>query len=165
MKGCKGTRRHSWTSVSENSKNHTDCARLALKEISPRSAKNIVVSRAVTQSRARRHSICEASYLTCSPKKNRLNSFFPLNVELKKEQSKNLSVLSPRACSLSMHGSDCVVGARAEHLRNLEWFRERPEDITVNEKIDGKTIFDVIGKAGEDFRSFVLNDAYHPECT
>ncbi len=169
MMGCERIpRHHSWTPASENTGNHAECTRIALKEISSRSTKNIVVSRADLQSRAtRRHSICESSTLDGLPRKNRLRSIFPEIIEIPNEQSKKDSVSSPRACSLPMHESNCVGGARAsEHLRNVsEWFRDRQINFMENEIIGWESMFDVIGKAGEDFRSFVLHDANHPECS
>jgi hypothetical protein len=84
------------------------------------------------------------------------------------DKLKNSSIKSPQACSLPMHQGHCVgVGTASEHLRNLsEWLRERQQTESMQkEGIDGEYIFDVIGKAGEDFRSFVLNDANHPECS
>jgi hypothetical protein len=166
MIGCERIpRRHSWTSASEKPTNHTGCCnRTALKEISPRSTKNILLNRA-PQSRERRHSICET--FDGSPKKNRQSIVFSFNVDSLNLPFKNCSVISPRACSSPIHECNCDGDARgSEHLSHLsKWFRERQANLMDKAIIDGESMVDVIGKGGEDFRSFVLNDANHPGCS
>jgi hypothetical protein len=156
-------RRHSWAPASEKTNNHVDGTRIALKAISPQSTKNLMLTD--LQSRARRHSTFESPYLDGSPRKNRLCSIFSLHVKCPKEKTKSDSASSPRACSLPTHEGNCIGDVRAsEHSRNVsEWFRERQTKLMANESFDGGSMFDIIGKSGEDFRSFVLNEADHPE--
>ena len=143
MLGNVRSRRHSWAPVPIPDV-RDEYGRVVLRELSPKSNETNQYCSSNLYRRIRRHSTCD-------------NRFFCSNSPIR---ARRYSVSSP----ISSNKNSALVGQadnEIEFTSASEWFRERKYFYLEDDSIDSpesNEFINVISKAGEKFRSFVLCD-------